>query len=87
MLISVVLSEGLAMTYRQEAEKVLAVWRAVERALDVAEAGSTEAEELQAEVLRLRDRYHALVAEAGQPRSDENTPAEIGGMPDMAGSG
>jgi hypothetical protein len=75
------------MTYRQEAEKVLAVWRAAERALDVAEAGSTEAEELQAEVLRLRDRYHALIAEAGQRRVDDSRSLDIGRMPDMSGSG
>ena len=75
------------MTYRQEAEKVLAVWRAAERALDVAEAGSTEAEELQAEVLRLRDRYHAVIAEAGEVRPDDNPSPDIGRMPDMSGAG
>jgi len=73
------------MTYRQEAEAVLAVWRAVERALDLAEPGSTEAEELQAEVLRLRDRYRALFAEAGQARPEPSP--DIGRIPDMSGTG
>jgi len=54
------------MTYRQEAESVLEVWRAVERALDEAEPGSQEAEELQAEALRLRDEYQRRVALARQ---------------------
>ena len=43
------------MTYRLDAEKVLAVWREIERALTEAAPASAETEELQAEVLRLRD--------------------------------
>ena len=56
------------MTYRQEAEKVLAVWREVERALNQAEPESAEAEELQAEALRLRDKYRTLVGGQGRAR-------------------
>jgi chemotaxis regulatin CheY-phosphate phosphatase CheZ len=52
------------MPYRQQAERVLALWRAVERQLEATAQGSPEAEQLQAEAARLRDEYQHLIAEA-----------------------
>jgi hypothetical protein len=77
------------MTYRQDAEGVLAVWRAVERALSEAAPGSADAEELQAEAMRLRDRYRALVDEAGHAHADDDPRGGIldgGAVPDATGS-
>ena len=68
------------MTYRQDAERVLAVWREIERALAEVAPASPEAEELQAEVLRLRDRYRALVEQAGQAHADDDPPAMVNGL-------
>lgn len=70
------------MTYRQDAEKVLAVWREIERALTEAAPASAETEELQAEVLRLRDRYRALVEQAGQAHADDDPPTMVNGLTD-----
>jgi hypothetical protein len=61
------------MANRQDAEAVLAAWREVERVLDQVEPGSAEAEELQAEALRLRDKY--------ETRSRYALPAASGGAP------
>lgn len=52
------------MPYRQQAERVLALWRAVERELEATAQGSPEAEQLQAEAARLRDEYQQLMTEA-----------------------
>jgi hypothetical protein len=52
------------LPYQREAEIVLEMWRAVERELRNAPDDSPEAEELQAEALRLRDEYQRLIKEA-----------------------
>jgi len=54
-------AKGDAVPYQREAEIVLAMWRDVERELEAAEAGSPEAEHLQAEAARLRDEYRRLI--------------------------
>jgi hypothetical protein len=72
------------MTYRQEAETVLTSWREVERALQRATPGSPEADELQAEVLRLRDRYQALVDRAGEAHAGMEPPSTL--LNDLSGS-
>jgi hypothetical protein len=46
-----------AMTPARELATILDEWRAIEKRLVDAEAGSAEAEELMAEFERLRDRY------------------------------
>jgi hypothetical protein len=46
---------------QRHAEVLLAHWRDVERRLAVTEAGTLDAESLQAEASRLRDEYQRLV--------------------------
>jgi hypothetical protein len=72
------------MTYRQEAESVLARWRAVERLLSEAEPGSADAAALQAQALRLRDRYQALVDEVERAHGDDHPPTSL--LSDVTGS-
>jgi hypothetical protein len=52
------------MPHSGEAEAVLARWRAVERELSLAEPGSDEAEELEAEAARLQEEYRRLIDQA-----------------------
>lgn len=59
------------MTYRQEAERVLAQWREVERALEHAVPGSPDAERLEAEAARLRDSHRALIDAAERAQREE----------------
>jgi hypothetical protein len=76
------------MTYRQEAEKVLAEWREIERALDEAEPGSDGAEELRALASRLREDYAALVGRAEVAHAQDESPPSIlegGRLPDPTG--
>jgi hypothetical protein len=49
------------MPYQSQAAAVLVRWRTIERALAETIAGSPEAEALQAEAMRLRDEYQALI--------------------------
>ena len=75
------------MTYRQEAEVVLANWRDVERALHQAAHGSADAERLQAEALRLRDEYQRLVERAELAYDDDPPSVRMGDpQPDLTGS-
>jgi hypothetical protein len=62
------------MTYRQDAEKVLAAWREVERDLERATPGSPEAERLDAEAGRLRADYQAIV---GAAMTDDPEPLDV----------
>ena len=76
------------MTYRQDAEKVLAEWREIERALDEAEPGSDGAQELLALASRLREEYAALVGRAELAHAHDESPPSIfagGGVPDPTG--
>ena len=50
------------MSNQRDAEDVLAAWREIERQLERASPGSPEAEDLEAEVSRLRDEYQRLMA-------------------------
>jgi hypothetical protein len=52
------------LPYQREAEVVLAIWRDLERRLEDLEDGTPEAEEIQADVLRLRNEYRRLIDEA-----------------------
>jgi hypothetical protein len=49
------------MPYRQQAEELLAAWRAAERALGAEPEGSPEHARIQREIERLRAEYHRLV--------------------------
>jgi hypothetical protein len=49
------------MHHGQSADEILARWREVERELEQATEGSTEAEALLLEAATLRDEYQALV--------------------------
>jgi hypothetical protein len=60
--------------YQREAEIVLAMWREVERDLGAAVPGSPDAEELQAEAVRLRDEYQRLIALAREHHRPEPPP-------------
>jgi hypothetical protein len=62
------------LTHRREAEGILATWREVERALELAEPGSLEYERLAADAALLRDEYQRLVALA---KDQERTPAGL----------
>ena len=76
------------MTYRQDAEKVLAEWREIERALDEAEPDSEGVEELQALASRLREDYAALVGRAELAHAQDESPPSIlgdGRLPDLTG--
>ena len=56
------------MPYRRLAQELLETWRVAERALlDVAD-GSAEAEELHAEITRLRKAYQQTIEDAGATR-------------------
>jgi hypothetical protein len=50
--------------YQREAAIVLEMWREVERSLARVAPDGEEAEELQAEALRLRNEYQRLIDEA-----------------------
>lgn len=52
------------MTYRQDAERILAAWREIERDLEDVAPGSPEAERLEAQAASLRDEYQAIVGAA-----------------------
>ena len=52
------------MPYQREAEIVLAMWREVERDIELVAVGSPEAEALQADAARLRDEYQRLIKAA-----------------------
>lgn len=55
-------SEGDAsMPYQSQAAAVLIRWRIIQRALAETIPGSLEADDLQAEAMRLRDEYQALI--------------------------
>jgi hypothetical protein len=76
------------MTYRQDAERVLAQWREIERALADAEPGSEAAEELGLLASRLREDYAALVGRAEQAHAHDEPPSSILGsdrLPDLTG--
>jgi hypothetical protein len=62
------------MPYQSEAALVLDRWRDVERQLAGVRPGSSEVEELQAEVVRLRDEYQRLTAFQGY--EGETTPLQ-----------
>ena len=49
------------MTHAREAEEILATWREIERALELAEPGSAEFERLVSDAALLRDEYQRLV--------------------------
>ena len=54
------------MPYQSVADAIAADWRAVERDLEVVQAGTPEAERLHAEAERLLFEYQALLEEAHQ---------------------
>ena len=60
--------------YQQLAAGILDQWRAVERRLAEPGLDPDLAEELQAEVTRLRDEYQRLVLEARQAQRPEPPP-------------
>ncbi len=64
------------MTHHSEAAIVLDRWRDVERQLAGVRPGSSEVEELHAEVARLRDEYERLAAaqsyQGGTPPQQES---------------
>ncbi len=53
--------EGAVMSPREEAEEILAAWRAAERRRARARAGSAERRAAEAEAERLREAYHRHV--------------------------
>jgi len=57
-------SGGCRVTLAKQAEEILATWREIERALQVAEPGSAEAERLADDAALLRDEYQRLVQQA-----------------------
>ena len=62
----------------RNAEAVLALWREVERELESARQGSERAEFLQAEAVRLRDEYQAVIETVRERETDPEMP-NIGG--------
>ena len=62
------------MPYRGEASVVLEMWREVERGVAAAPDGTPEAEEFQAEALRLRNEYQRLIIEARAHHRPEPDP-------------
>jgi hypothetical protein len=62
------------MPYQSQAAAVLVRWRIVERDLTMAVPGSPETDALQAEAMRLRDEYQALI-EAAQRNDRPEPPA------------
>lgn len=60
------------MPHHSEAALVLDRWRDVERQLANVRPGSSDFDELHAEVTRLRDEYQRLTTEQGRPI--ENAP-------------
>ena len=66
-------AEG-AVPYQTRALEVLAQWRAVERALADADAGTPESDDLRAEALRLRDAYQGLILAARHNDAPEPPP-------------
>jgi hypothetical protein len=62
------------VTHAREAEEILATWREIERALELAEPGTAEFERLASDAALLRDEYQRLVAVA---RSDEGTQSRL----------
>ena len=52
------------MPYQERAKAVLEEWRRVKLQLEVAEAGSDEAETLEADARKLRDQYQDLFDQA-----------------------
>ena len=73
------------MPYQREAEIVLAMWREVERDLELTAAGSAEAEVLQADAARLRDEYQRLINAAIEHHRPEPPPMPEPGPYDDAG--
>jgi hypothetical protein len=59
-------SGGHPVPYQSVADAIAADWRAVERDLEVVQAGTPEAERLHAEAERLLFEYQALLEEARQ---------------------
>ena len=70
------------MSNQQAAETLLAAWREAERELERATPESADAEDLQAEVARLHDRYQQLVA-ALTERHDRDDPSPRGAEMEM----
>jgi hypothetical protein len=68
------------MPYQSQAAAILVRWRIVERALIGAIPGSPEAESLQAEAMRLRDEYQALVEAARANERPEPPPFPEGSL-------
>jgi hypothetical protein len=66
------------MPYQREAEIVLAMWREVERDLSGARPGSTTAEALEAEAMRLRDEHQRLIQAARENHRPEPPPMPEG---------
>ena len=67
------------MTYRQEAERVLAQWRELERELETADDDGRE--DLQARIRELRDRYQVLIADVEGHWLEPSRIAEPGAEP------
>jgi hypothetical protein len=67
-------AEGRPVPYQTRALEVLAQWRAVERALAGVDAGTLEADDLRAEVFRLRDEYQELILAARRNDAPEPPP-------------
>jgi hypothetical protein len=75
------------MPYRRLAQGLLETWRVAERALlDVAD-GSAEAEELHAEITRLRNAYQHAIYDARATRLPEPPPfpESVPGPPEPTG--
>ena len=62
------------VTHAKQAEEILATWREIERALELAEPGSPEYERLVSDAALLRDEYQRLVAVA---QGEQRTPSEL----------
>jgi hypothetical protein len=68
------------MPYQSQAAAVLVRWRIVERDLTMAIPGSPEADALQAEAMRLRDEYQALIQAARDRDRPEPPPFPEGSV-------
>lgn len=66
--------KGAGVSHAREVEEILATWREVERALELAVPGSAEFERLASDAALLRDEYQRLLTLA---RSEQRTPAEL----------
>jgi hypothetical protein len=65
---------GGSVTHAREVEEILATWREVERALELAEPGSAAFERLASDAALLRDEYQRLVDLA---QAEEGTRSEL----------